>query len=155
MHFEPSLVNEFGCCWFTDYLTKELYHWETTSCKRNYDTDDKHYRENFHTKDLHRFLMQRSSVFKSSSSFHPSFISNTAPGRKSRKDPVLGRILHRILAGLHNRERLTGSYQGARLVGSYKGPYQGGKVGRILHRILSERKVGRILHHSFTDLNFL
>ena len=65
------------------------------------------------------------------------------------------RILHRILAGLHNRERLTGSYirsyQGARLVGSY----QGGKVGRILHRILSERKVGRILHYNFTEMNFL
>ena len=33
--------------------------------------------------------------------------------------------------------------------------HQGGKVGRILHRILSERKVGRIVHYNFTEMNFL
>ena len=55
-------------------------------------------------------------------------------------------IFCRILAGLHNKERLTGSYIGS---------YQGGKVGRILHRILSERKVGRILRYNFSEMNFL
>ena len=38
------------------------------------------------------------------------------PDRKSCQGPVLCRILHRIVAGLHNRERLTGSY-----MGSYQG----------------------------------
>ena len=33
--------------------------------------------------------------------------------------------------------------------------HQGGKVGRILHRIISERKVGRILYHNFKEMNFL
>ena len=37
-------------------------------------------------------------------------LAGADPGRKFSQDPVSFRILHRILVGLHNKMRLTGSY---------------------------------------------
>ena len=42
-------------CWFTDYLTKELYHWEKTHASVTYLIDGKNSMENFYTRHFHRF----------------------------------------------------------------------------------------------------
>ena len=79
-------------------------------------------------------------------------------GRTSRQDPV-GSYMVLYFVGSY-----TGSWQdyiierGDRILSRSKSGrilYQGGKVGRILHRILSKRKVGRIPHYNFIEMNFL
>ena len=42
-----------------------------------------------------------------------TYLTFNDPGRKSCQDPIFCRILHRILAGLPDRERLTGSHIGS------------------------------------------